>query len=494
MRFLLDTNILLPLEDSQIPLIGSLANFVRLAHEHGHQLVYHPASEDDIQRDTNQARRQETLARLQQYTRLQDRLTCPWNTTTTNQNDASDNEILYALECDAAHALVTEDRGIHDKARARGLSNRVYTIQTADDWLRRLHELVSVDLPNVEETSLYRLTPLLGSEFFDSLRAGYPGFDDWFRESARGNTKAWVTWERQGTSLGAICIFKQQANETITQESLVLPGPALKLSTFKVGAAVRGKKIGELFLKAAFRYASANRLENIFIHGDQDQHHFLFELLKDFGFTRVGSHPGSDGRDAVYLKKHPVETPVDESFGAFEYLRHYFPHYRDGNSVGKFIVPIRPEYHRILFPDYDSPADRQQALFRPSNTAGNAIKLAYLCHSQTKGIKPGDVVLFYRSGDERSITSLGIVEDYQTLSDAAEIARLVSRRTVYSMQDIEHIASKPSKVMLFRLVKHFNLPPSHDWLLDNQIVKGNFQSIRALGADAYTKILEYANR
>lgn len=493
MRFLLDTNILLPLEDSQIPLISSLANFVRLAHEHGHQLVYHPASEDDIRRDANQVRRQETLARLQQYTRLQDRLPCPWNTPATRDNDASDNEILFALACDAAHALVTEDRGIHDKARAHGLGNRVYTIQTAEDWLRRLHDLVSVQLPNVEEVSLYRLTPLLNSPFFDSLRAGYPGFDDWFRESARGNTKAWVTWESQGT-LGAICIFKQQANETITQEGLTLPGPALKLSTFKVDAAVRGKKIGELFLKAAFRYASANRLENIFIHGDQDQHHFLFELLEDFGFTHVGAHPDSDGRDAVYLKRHPITAPVDEALDNFEYLRHYFPHYRDDDSTGKFIVPIRPEYHRILFPDYDSPSDRQMALFRPSNTAGNAIKMAYLCRSQTKGVKPGDVMLFYRSGDERAITSLGVVEDYQTLSDAAEIARLVSRRTVYSMQDIAEMASKPTKVMLFRLVKHFKSPPSHDWLLNNQIVNGNIQSIRSLGTDAYRNIVAYADQ
>lgn len=493
MRFLLDTNILLPLEDSQIPLIGSLANFVRLAHEHGHQLVYHPASEDDIQRDTNQARRVETLARLRQYTRLQDRLPCPWNTSNTNQNDAADNEILYALGCEAAHALVTQDRGIHDKARAIGLGNRVYTIQTAEDWLRRLHEQVSVHLPNVDEVSLYSLTPLLGSEFFDSLRSGYLGFDNWFRESARRNTKAWVSWEQSGT-LGAICIFKQQTDQTITQEGLILPGAALKLCTFKVGAAVQGKKIGELFLKAAFRYATANNLEHIFIHGDVDQHHFLFGLLKDFGFIHAGSHPGSDGRDAVYVKKHPVQAPVDNDLQAFEYLRRYFPHFRDGNSVGKFIVPIRPEYHRILFADYDSPVNRQMTLFLPSNSAGNAIKLAYLCHSQTKGVKPGDVVLFYRSEDERAITSLGVVEDYQTLRDAPEIARLVSRRTVYSMQDIEGMARKPTKVMLFRLVRHFKSPPSHDWLLNNHIISGNIQSIRTLSADAYNNILAYADR
>jgi hypothetical protein len=107
MRFLLDTNILIPLEDSQIPLRDSLANFVRLSNQHGHQLVYHPASIDDILRDTNIDRRTKTLQRLKQYLRLEPRPACPWNTAGTNQNDAADNEILYALNCDAVHALVT---------------------------------------------------------------------------------------------------------------------------------------------------------------------------------------------------------------------------------------------------------------------------------------------------------------------------------------------------------------------------------------------------
>jgi hypothetical protein len=165
MRFLLDTNILIPLEDSQVPLVDSLANFVRMANEHGHQLLYHPASEDDINRDSNLDRRAQTLQRLRQYTRLDACLPCPWNTPGTDTNDASDNEILYVLHCDAVHALVTEDRGIHDKAKARGLVGRVYTIQTAEDWLRRLHEKQRVLLPNVEEVELYSLTPRLGQAF-----------------------------------------------------------------------------------------------------------------------------------------------------------------------------------------------------------------------------------------------------------------------------------------------------------------------------------------
>lgn len=488
MRFLLDTNILIPLEDSKLPLEPSLANFVRLANAHGHTLIYHPASEVDIQQDANAERRNQTLQRLGQYNRLDVRPVCPWNTPATNRNDAVDNEILYALSLHAAHALVTEDQGIHSKAKARGLVHRVYTIQTAEDQLRRLHEQVPVQLPNIEDVPLYSLSPLLGSQFFDSLRAGYPPFDAWFEAKAREGRRAWVNWERDGV-LGGICIYAKQDNEPITDE-IILPGSALKLATFKVGETNRGKKVGELFLKAAFRYATNNRLENIFIHGDVDQHHFLFEVLEDFGFTHVGDHPGSDGRDAVYLKSHPAISPID-NLAPFDYLCRYFPHFRHDAEIDKYIVPIQPDYHSILFPDYDSPADRQMILFRPPNTAGNAIKMAYLCHAQTQRISPGSLVLFYRSRDERALTSIGVVESYETLEDAADIVALVKRRTVYSMDDIQRMAEKPTRVMLFRLVRHLANPLSQTWLEHEHVLRGPPQSITHISNEKFEKILAH---
>lgn len=489
MRFLLDTNILIPLEDSQVPLRQSLANFVRLAHENGHQLVYHLASVDDIGRDKNATRRQQTLDRLRQYTILEQRPHCPWNDGVTSPNDLADNEILYALYCEAVHALVTEDQGIHQKAKQFGLVDRVYYIQTAEDWLRRLYERVSVQLPSIEETTLYALMPLLDSEFFDSLREGYALFDQWFRGKARDGRTAWVFWEAPGV-LGAICIYARQDSETITAEGRTLNGSALKLSTFKVGPNARGKKIGELFLKMAFRYATLNRFENIFVHGDSDQHRFLYYLLEEFGFLSVGTHPGSNGRDVVYLKEHPVLEPVAD-IPPFEYLRLYFPHFKSDPSVSKFIVPIRPEYHGILFPDYEQSSSHQLQLFVPVNTAGNAIKLAYLCHAPTKQIEPGAVVLFYRSFDQKALTSIGVVEEYKSLSDATEIAQLVSRRTVYSMDDIQRLAKKPTKVMLFRLINHFHKPVTHNWLIANGLVNGGIQSITSINHGAFKRIMEH---
>jgi len=489
MRFLLDTNVLIPLEDSALPLQASLANFVRLAGENKHVLAYHPASEEDIAEDKNEVRRLQTLQRLKQYTVLEHRPACPWNAEGTKRNDAVDNEILYALSLHAVSALVTEDRGIHDKAKAKGLLDRVFTIQTAEDLLLRLHGSVRVRLPNVEEVPLYRLTPLLGTSFFDSLREGYESFDKWFCDKAEEGRCAWVHWQSEG-ELGGICIYARQDNERIA-EGVTLQGTAVKLSTFKVGESSRGRKVGELFLKAAFRYATINQLENIFIHGDEDRHYFLFELLSDFGFEKVGVHPSGGGRDVVYLKRHPIDPPTLDK-PPFEYLRSYFPHISPDGKVDAYVVPIQPRYHDILFPDFEGQSTKQVELFRHENYAGNAIKMAYLCKAQTKAMQPGDVLLFYRSVDERALTSIGVVESYETLADAESIVARVKRRTVYTLAQIEGMAQQPTKVILFRLVRHLPRPLPLSELLQMSVLKGQPQSITKISHAKFQTVVQVA--
>lgn len=486
LRFLLDTNILIPLQDSYQVLEANLANFVRLAGVGGHQLLYPPATIADFERDPNADRRARSLQRIRQYDVLQQPAPCPWNTDATSPNDACDNEILYALECDAVHALVTEDRGIHAKAGARNLSDRVYTIQTAEDWLRRLHEPRLVVLPNIQDVPLHSLTPLLGSSFFDSLRDGYDGFDDWFRRKARENRKAWV-FRDGGAELAAICVYAVQSDEVINDDGAKLDGASLKLCTFKVGETVRGRKIGELFLKAAFRYATENACEHVFIHANAERHDYLIRMLADFGFKEHGSYRG----DLVLVKRHPRQPPDASVAQPLEYARQFFPHYRRDPAVRKFLIPIQPQFHAELFPDYSAV---QGHLFATSGSVGNAIKLAYLCHAQTKAISAGDVVLFYRTGDEKAVTSVGVVDRFEMLTDAARIASLVSRRTVYGIDEINRMASSLTKVILFRLVEHLPSPVSFDQLLSRAVVRGPIQSILRLSDESFSRVLTAAGR
>ena len=487
LRFLLDTNILIPLQDSYLILNENLQNFIRLASIGGHQLIYHPASLEDINRDNNTERRNRTLSRLKQYQKLDSTPTCPWNTGNESSNDACDNEILYALECNAAHALITEDKGIHANARLRGLSGRVYNIQTAEDWLRRLHEPKEVKLPNIEDTPLYALSPELPKPFFDSLRTDYKHFNNWFSKKAQEGRHAWVCRDGNG-KLGAVCIYATQENEKITNEGHILVGKSLKLCTFKVEEGVRGRKIGELFLKAAFRYASENLCSHIFVHGNAEKQPYLVALLEEFGFCDKGNYD----IDTVWVKEHPIIPPTS-ALPAKEYVRRYFPHFRQDEGVAKYLVPIQPDYHDILFPDFISQKSRQLQLFYPTqNHVGNAIKLAYLCHAQTNTIEPGDVLLFYRSKDEKCLTTLAVVDDFKILSDATEIAAIVSRRTVYSFDQISEMSEKNVKVILFRLIKHLHTSIPLEELKSRGILSGAPQSIVKLTEPKYRNLANAA--
>lgn len=489
LRFLLDTNILIPLQDSMVVLNDNLTNLMRLVNVGGHQLLYHPASEADIRRDADAARRERTLARLGQYQVLEGVPPCPWNTGRESENDAADNEILHALACDAAHALITEDRGIHAKARTRGLDGRVYNIQTAEDWLRRLHEPAEVHLPNIEDVALFSLTPELPGEFFNSLREDYqhPPFDDWFRRKAREGRHSWICRGDDG-ALGAICIYAIQDDERINDQGEVLLGRSLKLCTFKVAESVRGRKIGELFLKAAFRYASENACTHVFVHGNSEKQPYLARLLEEFGFSARGDYGG----DLVWVKEHPVVPPAQPLRPA-EYVRRYFPHFRQDPAIGKYLVPIQPEFHDTLFPDYMSNRRRQLALFgAPRQHVGNAIKLAYLCHTPTATVAPGDILLFYRTHDERLLTTLGVVDDFRILHDPSAIASLVSRRTVYSVDQIEAMARRDVKVILFRYLKHVLNPVSYQDLKANGIVTGPIQSLIRIDDAKYQTLARIA--
>lgn len=488
LRFLLDTNILIPLQDSSLALEPSLANFVRLAGIGGHHLLYHPASEADIRRDNNAARRASTLARLRQYTVLQAGPPCPWNTATTSVNDACDNEILFALHNDAAHALVTEDQKLHAKAKIKGLEKRVFFIQSAENWLQRLHQPSQVQLPHIDDVELHTLTGQLDGPFFDSLRAGYSGFNGWFRRKAQEGRSAWIYRQEGSDELSALCIYAIQNNEPITDAGLVLPGDALKLCTFKVGEQVRGRKIGELFLRASFRSATDQRCESIFVHANAQRHVPLINLLEDFGFSSVGTYQG----DEVYVKQHPLEPPPIE-IDPFEYVKRFYPHYMSGTNIQKYLVPIQPQFHDILFPDYRQPGAALPAN-HPLTDVGNAMKLAYLCHSPTNSVRPGDIVLFYRTQDLKAVTTLGVVESYDVYDSAVEIARRVSRRTVYSKREIAAMATKPTKVMLFRLIEHLSNPVSYNSLTHQRIVRGPIQSIRKITDASFSRILRAAER
>lgn len=99
MNILLDTNILIPLEDTSKTLDSSFAELRKLSAEQQHCLYIHPMQFEDIKRDKNQERRTIVLSRLKQYSQIEnppilsDQECRELGLSQSNDNDRVDNNI-----------------------------------------------------------------------------------------------------------------------------------------------------------------------------------------------------------------------------------------------------------------------------------------------------------------------------------------------------------------------------------------------------------------
>ncbi len=490
MRILIDTNIIIPLEDSSEILKESFSKFIRLSLGNQHAILIHPSSIEDIYRDGDEPRKQSMLSRIQKYPTLENADTFTseelqaYGISENSDNDRVDNAILSSVYKNAVHLLVTEDRGIHKKAARLGVSDSVLYLQQAVDVLSRLHpQEQEVFHPNLKNIYVYETN--LNDPFYDSLKEDYSGFDGWFKKISAEGRKAWANFDNTQQALNAILIYKPEEGELITNDSRGLPGKSIKISTFKVGEQVRGRKIGELLFKSVFDFAYKNNYSWVYLTIHPEKHEFLKDLCLDLGFEYYGID--IHGRDQVYLKSiaNPPSPPDIQK--PFDFYRKYSPAVLC-NNVNKYIIPIKPRYHDILFPDNT----KQRSLFDANEPAGNTIKKAYLSHAQLRFMSPGDIVLFYRSEDRKALTTLAIVEDYFTSESSDEIVAKVAKRTVYSFAEIQRMAERSTKVLLFRPVVHFQYDIPIRWLHENSIVSGNIQSIRRIGDEAFERIMDEA--
>src|SRR4051794_2963227 len=142
---------------------------------------------------------------------------------TPKSNDAVDQLLLAAVLRDAVDYLVTQDEGLHRRARRLGVEDRVLPVADALSMLRTLHRAPPAPPPAVEAVKTHQLD--LQDPIFDALRTDYPGFDAWFRRTARAQRDAFLV--SGADRHAAICILK-----TEPAGEYGMGGPLLKLCTF----------------------------------------------------------------------------------------------------------------------------------------------------------------------------------------------------------------------------------------------------------------------
>lgn len=473
MKFLIDTNIVIPLEPASTADVetGSAAakEFHRLAGKAGHEIFVHPLIRLDIERDRDVARADLRRHLIGKYSQLNNPPTIiqrplpPLEVPDQTSNDWVDVNLLVALSANAVDVLVTDDEDIHRKAARVGLQSKVVRLPDIVASLKDLFDQVHEPPPAVELIEAYNLNE--HDEIFETLRESYGAeFDPWLQKCKTQHRHCYVIRDKAANKYVGVAILNREDG------AYDLVGKVLKLCTFKIAEKYGGYRYGELLLKAVFEYALNNQYHAVFVTAYPDKER-LIQTFQSFGFQIIKN----DGQ--VVLAKRFTYTQTE--YTAVDPLGF---HVLYGPMAAKFegndthIVPILPEFHKLLFPEYEPQPD----LFPGQHPCGNSIKKAYLCHSPTRQLKAGDNLLFYRSGDEKAVTAVGIVEDYISSSSAEDVAQYVSTRTVYSFEEIKTMCQTETLAIKFRLVKIIKPSIPLKDLKKNKVVKEHPQAIQKI--------------
>jgi GNAT superfamily N-acetyltransferase len=498
-KLLIDTNVVIGLEDAQ-PVQAALAELARLSNEHSVGLFVDGATYDDVARDKDDARRAITISKLAKFQQLRG-VPTPGDAELiarfgpiNRPNDLSDVRLLVALEAGAIDFIVSQDVGLHKRAERSGLGASVLTIEEALEWTKQTFTPIDVALPYVVERKAYELR--LEDPIFESIRADYPGFDEWFDKCKRDHRVCWVL-EVDGEIAGLVI----RKDETHGEAGTDGPGPKiLKLCTFKVAEKYQGEKFGELLLKKALWFAQHNKYDLTYLTAYPKQA-FLIDLLSYYGFKCTKTRPNGE----LVLEKTLVTGRLPPLVGeAFTFDREHYPRFHDGMGTRKFCVPIKPNYHRRLFPEIafgeELPLFPDESLVLAhgqARTPGNTIRKVYLCRSNSTLLRPGDLIFFYMSKDEKyafsqSITTVGVVEQVTNVCSTEELVRQTAKRSVFSAEALDEMKASrtsPVKMIDFLLIGHSDVPVPLDVLVNEGIFSGRPpQSIAQLSDEQYAQL------
>ena len=397
----------------------------------------HPISIAEIEKNANQSTVRSFKAKLNSYQLL--RTEAPESPEIdavrqefdVNENDANDTLLLKEVYADRVDVLITEDKKIHRKALALGITSRVFTIEEfLEKCVAENPRLVNYKVLSVKQQHFGNLN--INDEFFDSFKQDYDGFAHWFNRKAE--EKAYVC-QRDEKVLAFLYLKVEDEYEDYSDiEPRLLPKRRLKIGTFKV--MLNGFKLGERFLKIVFDNAMRFNVDAIYvtIFDRTDGQVRLIDLLTEWGFEYHGVKSSANGQESVFVRDMKPRANLNHPANTYPFM---------SDHARKFIVPIYPEYHTELFPDSvlrtESPLD-----FVENRPNRNAINKVYISRSIQRDLTSGDIIVFYRTkfGGPAYYTSvattLGIVQSVTDHIEKLErFIELAKRRSVFSDDELE---------------------------------------------------------
>ncbi|MCS6120879.1 N-acetyltransferase [Shewanella baltica] len=304
----------------------------------------------------------------------------------------------------------------------------------------------------------------LEDPFFDSLKADYKEFSDWFERKADNN--ALVLYNDIGTIEGFL-YFKLENGPGNDTTPLLPNTNHMKVGTFKFNP--QQTRRGDRYLKKIFDYALASNplVDDIYVTVFGGKHQYLVSLFEKYGFTKYGEKQTANGVEDVLLRKLSVRVnDVDKDYP-----------FVNTTGKNKYLLSVYPDFHTKLFPDSKLHNESDNIVKDISHS--NSIHKIYICKMEgVLEFKRGDIVVIYRTSDHmgpaehRSVaTSLCVVEDVHTIDKyktADEFVRECIKFSVFTEKELRDIYQKRQYRFVINFTYNAALPkrPNRKQLAD----------------------------
>ena len=498
---LLDTNIVIQRE-SYNNLSEETVQLFNWLDKLGSTKYLHPSIKDEIGKNTNEVSRKGLLIKLSAYKFLN-----PSNDESAffknvvesypiNENSIIDNKLLYEAYLNKVDFLVTDDKEMLRKATALFIKSRVLSVGEYLELAERFFpDLVGYKVLRIREEFFSECD--LKSPFFDSLREDYKGdfdFDDWFKKKAKEKASAYVF--RDDRDIKAFLYLKTEdiGEEKYTDISpRFQPKRRLKVGTFKNDT--EGMRVGERFLKIIFDNARKRNVEEIYVtlfEGRREKVDLLCKTLKMWGFVIWGNKTNGETVLVKSMRKYDLERDVKFNFPLTKTPHDYY------------FIPIEPEYHTDLFPDYIL-SNENAALYSNGNMAHRyALEKVYVSGKSPYYVtaKPGDVAVIYRKGDRwpkrysSVVTGTAIIEKVVSPSTVDEYLKECKNVTVFSDDELRRFFEEKKYRTVIKLLQleSFENKVIADFLQEKGIIEqnGGARTLQQMTPEQFSLIINKA--
>ena len=292
----------------------------------------------------------------------------------------------------------------------------------------------------------------LNDSFFDSLRASYPEFNEWYNKKAAAGATAYCYYV--DNELKDFLYLKIEEEELSDLTPALPAKKRLKVGTFKVDNEDRHTTRGERFMKKIMDKAIAEDVDEIYVTMfPTEELQGLIRMFEKFGFSHIADKP-HEGGNAEYVLIKDMTTHVDD-------FKLDYPFVKKASS-NKYVLSIVPEFHTHLFPDSILKNEKKYDLIQDVSETNSIYKI-YLCWMQgTRNLKAGDKLIIYRTSDEEgkayyrsvctSVCTVCEVKTYRDFENEEEFIKYTNRYSVFKEHELRRWYKNKNYFIVIKMV------------------------------------------